>query len=390
MKKEKSSRILFSAVLVILALGSVFMMSSCSKKEAGTIKIGAIFAETGPIAFLGEPEVKTAKMLVDQINADGGIDGMQIELVIKDSQANGDKAIAFANQLIEEEQVFAIIGPTSSGTSLAIKEICEEGQTILMSCAAAEAISNPVASYVFTTPQQDRYAVQWVLKTMQEMGISKIGFVYEGTGFGSGGLDQVQKYAADYGVEIAIAESYSISETDYTGILTKVKGENVEAVLNWAVFPAQSIIPKNMKQIGFDVPLFHSHGFGNIKYVETIGVEAAEGILFPCGRLLAAEQLSSGDPQKKLLVEYKDDYESTYNEAVSTFGGHAYDALMILVEAIDEVGADKEKVRSYIENLKNHAGTGGVYNYSKTDHNGLGMDSLVMYTVKNGEFVLYK
>ncbi len=390
MKKEKRSKIVFGAVLVILVFGSVLMMSSCSKKEAGTIKIGAIFAETGPIAFLGDPEVKTVKMLVDKINADGGIDGMKIELIVKDSQANGDKAIAFANQLIEEDQVFAIIGPTSSGTSLAIKEICEEGQTILMSCAAAEAISNPVASYVFTTPQQDRYAVQWVLKTMQEMGISKIGFVYEGTGFGTGGLDQVQKYAPDYGIEIAIAESYSISETDYTGILTKVKGENVEAVLNWAVFPAQSIIPKNMKQIGFDVPLFHSHGFGNIKYVETIGIDAAEGILFPCGRLLAADQLPASDPQKKLLVEYKNEYESTYNEAVSTFGGHAYDALMLLVEAIDKVGADKEKVRSYIETLKNHAGTGGVYNYSKTDHNGLGMDSLVMYAVKNGKFVLYK
>lgn len=389
MRKEKRRKIVFSAACIVLVLSFFFVLSSCSKKEAGVIRIGAILAETGPIAFLGDPEVKTVKMLVDRINEDGGIDGMKIELIIKDSQASGDKAIAFANQLIEEEQVFAIIGPTSSGTSLAIKEICEEGETILMSCAAAEAISNPVASHVFTTPQQDRYAAQWVLKTMQEMGINKIGFVYEGTGFGKGGLAQFEKYSGDYGVELVIAESYSIKETDFTGILTKVKGSNIEAVVNWAVFPAQSIIPKNMKQIGLDVPIFHSHGFGNIKYVETIGVEAAEGILFPCGKLLAAEQLPSGDPQKQLLLDYKKDYESTYNEAVSTFGGHAYDALMILVKAIEEEGADKVKVRKYIENLKNHPGTGGVYNYSASDHNGLGMDALVMYTVKNGKFVLY-
>lgn len=399
MKKKVNSKFKI-IVLSFFALCLVLtMFASCAKtekneskenNEKAVIKIGAILAETGPIAFLGEPEVKTVKMLVDQINNNGGIDGHKIELIIKDSQASAEKAVNFANQLIEENQVFAIIGPTSSGTSLAIKEICEEGSTILMSCAAAEQISNPVASQVFTTPQQDKYAAMQVLRTMQNMGIKKIGVVYEATGFGKGGIAQFEKYAADYGVEVVIQESYSIKETDYTGILTKVKGSNVEAVVNWAVFPAQSIIPKNMKQIGFDVPLFHSHGFGNIKYVETIGKEAAEGIMFPGGKLLAVEQLATSDPQKALLMKYKEDYEKAYNEEVSTFGGHAYDALTILVKAIEKVGVDKEKVRSYIENLTNHAGTGGVYNYSAADHNGLGMDSLIMYIVQDGKFVIYK
>ncbi|MBN1797086.1 MAG: ABC transporter substrate-binding protein [Spirochaetales bacterium] len=386
MKKDLGCKcVMLFTVLLTLAL----FFSSCGEQAGGTIKIGAIFAETGPIAFLGEPEVKTARLLVDSINEKGGVRGHKLELILKDSQASSEKAISFANQLIEEDEVFAIIGPTSSGTSLAIKDICEKGRTILMSCAASEKISNPVAQYVFTTPQQDRYAAQWVLKTMQEKGIKRIGLVVGGTGFGKSGREQFEKYAAQYDVEIVIAEEYSIKDSDFTALLNKVKASNVDAVVNWSVFPAQSIIPQNMKQIGFDVPLFHSHGFGNIKYVETIGTEAAEGILFPCGRLLAPEQLPDSDPQKALLVDYKKLYEDTYNEDASTFGGHAYDALMILVKAIEAVGADKEKVREYIENLKNHPGTGGIYNYSPTDHNGLGMDSLVMYVVKNGEFILY-
>jgi branched-chain amino acid transport system substrate-binding protein len=377
------------ALVLSLIITSVFFLSGCAEEAKGTIKIGAIFAGTGPIAFLGEPEVKTARLLVDNINEKGGVGGYKIELIIKDSQASSEKAISFANQLIEEEEVFAIIGPTSSGTSLAIKDICEKGQTILMSCAAAEKISNPVAKYVFTTPQQDRYAVKWVYQIMQEMGIKRIGIVTAATGFGKAGKEQLEKYASEYDIEIVIAEEYSIKDSDFTALLNKVKASNVEALVNWSVFPAQSIIPQNMKQIGFDVPLFHSHGFGNIKYVETIGTEAAEGILFPCGRLLAPEQLPDDDPQKQLLIDYKKLYEDTYGEDVSTFGGHAYDALMILIKAIEAVGADKEKVRDYIENLKNHPGTGGIYNYSPTDHNGLGMDSLVMYVVKNGKFVLY-
>lgn len=377
------------ALIVIMLLG-LSMVCGAQQAAKGPIKIGAILDYTGPVAFLGEPELKTVQMMVDKINKDGGINGQKINLVVRDSQASGDKAIAFANQLIEEEQVFAIVGPTSSGTSLAIKGICQEGNTINLSCAAAEAISDPVASYVFTTPQQDRYACQLILKTMQAQGIKKIGVLAEGTGFGNGGKDQFAKYAAQYGVEVAISESYSVKDTDYTALLNKVKGLGVQALVNWAVFPAQSIIPKNMKQIGFKVPLFHSHGFGNIKYVETIGEEASEGILFPCGKLLAPEQLPNNDPQKQLLINYKKDYETKYKEAVSTFGGHAYDALNILVTAIKAVGPDKAKVRNYIENLKNFPGTGGVYNYSPTNHNGLDINSLVMYQVKKGKFTLYK
>ena len=107
-------------------------------------------------------------------------------------------------------------------------------------------------------------------------------------------------------------------------------------------------------------------------------------------KLLAAAQLPDNDPQKALLMKYKQDYESTYNDDVSTFGGHAYDAFTILKEAIEAVGTDKEKVREYIENLKNHAGTGGIYNYTPDNHNGLGMESLTMYMVKDGQFVLYQ
>ena len=142
-----------------------------------------------------------------------------------------------------------------------------------------------------------------------------------------------------------------------------------------------------MKQIGLDVPLFQSHGFGNIKYVEAAGA-AAEGIIFPAGRLLVADVLPDDDPQKALLLKYKKDYESKFKEAASTFGGHAYDALMILVKAVEEAGTDSEKVRDAIENMKGFVGTGGVFNFTPEDHNGLGMDSFVMLTVKDGKFAL--
>ncbi|MEW5816598.1 MAG: ABC transporter substrate-binding protein, partial [Spirochaetota bacterium] len=383
----KKPAIVVFTVLFVLALMLVpsFLFAG-GEKEAQTIKIGAIFAETGGASYLGAPEVKTVRMVADQINEKGGVDGKKIELIIKDSQGSPEKAISFAKQLIEEEQVLAILGPSTSGETMQIKEICQKAETILVSCAAAESIVDPVASYVFKTPQKDSYVARWIFQTMKELGISKIGVVVENTGFGNAGKGQLEKYAPEFGIEILIAETYDKDSTDLTAVLTKLKAKGVEAVVNWSIVPAQSIVPKNMKQLGMQVPLFQSHGFGNIKYVEAAG-EAAEGIIFPCGRLLIAEELPASHPQKALLVKYKNDYESKYNEEVSTFGGHAYDALMIIVKAIETAGSiDKAKVRDAIENLTGFPGTGGVFNFSKEDHNGLDMNSLEMLTVKNGKF----
>jgi branched-chain amino acid transport system substrate-binding protein len=376
------------SVICILAIaaGSVF---AAGGGEPETLKIGAIFAVTGGASFLGAPEAKTAEMVVEKINAAGGIDGKMIELIIKDSAANPEKAISFAKQLIEEDQVLAIIGPSTSGETMQIKEICNEAKVPLISAAANEAIVDPVASYVFKTPQKDSYVVRWIYQTMNDMGIKKIGVVAANSGFGNGGKGQLEKYAPEFGIEIAIAESYDRAETDLTALMNKVKAENVDAVVNWSIVPAQSIIPKNMKQLGMDVPLFQSHGFGNIKYAEAAG-DAAEGIIFPCGRLLVADELPASNPQKAFLVEYANEYRSKFGEEASTFGGHAYDAITIVIEAIKKGGADRDKIRDEIEKIKNFPGTGGVFNFSAADHNGLGMDSIVMLTVKDGKFVLLK
>jgi branched-chain amino acid transport system substrate-binding protein len=379
---------LMVATVVILTIISLFI--GCKKKEEvkEPIKVGAILAVTGGASWLGAPEAKTLEMLLEETNAAGGIDGHPVELIIKDSQASAEKAISFAKQLIEEEQVLAIIGPSTSGESMAIKDICQEGQTILLSCAAAETIVDPVASYVFKTPQKDSYAAIRIFKTMQEMGISKIGVVVGNTGFGNGGKAQLEKYAPEHGIEIAIAEVYDRAATDLTGVLTKLKAQGIEAVVNWSIVPAQSIVAKNMRQLGMEVPLFQSHGFGNIKYVEAAG-EAAEGIIFPCGRLLVADVLPTDHPQKDVLVSYKSEYESRYGEDASTFGGHAYDAFIILKAAIEKSGSvAMADIRDAIEGLQGVVGTAGIFNISPSDHNGLGLDSFEMLTVKDGKFTL--
>jgi branched-chain amino acid transport system substrate-binding protein len=351
-----------------------------------TIKVGAILAVTGPASFLGSPEAKTLEMMVADINAKGGIDGKKVVLIIKDSGASSEKAISFAKQLIEEEKVLAIIGPSTSGETMAIKALAEESKTPLLSCAAAEVIVNPVASYVFKTPQKDSQAVIRIFQQMKKMGISKIGVLSSNTGFGKAGKDQIEKLAAEHGIQIVVSEVYDSKATDLTAEVTKIKAANVQAIVNWSIEPAQAIVIKNARQLGLTIPIFQSHGFGNIGYVKAAGV-AAEGVIFPAGRLLIADQLPASNPQKKVLVSYKNDYEARYKEDVSTFGGHAYDALLLLSDAVKKGGTDRAKVRAELEGLKGVVGTAGIFNMSPTDHNGLGLDAFEMLTVKDGRFV---
>jgi branched-chain amino acid transport system substrate-binding protein len=377
------------ALGLIGVVGTVY--TSQAEEAAPPIKIGAIFSVTGPASFLGAPEAKTAKMFVDKLNAQGGLLGRKLELVIKDSGGSPEKAVSFAKQLIEEEKVLAIVGPSTSGETMQIKALCEENKMILVSCAAAEVIVNPVAKYVFKTPQKDSQAITWIFRTMKAKGISKIAVLSSNDGFGGAGKKQLEELAKADGMEIVANEVYDKQATDLTDILTKVKSAaGVQAVVNWSIVPAQSIVAKNMKQLGLDVPLFQSHGFGNPKYVQQAGV-AAEGTLFPAGRLLVVDELAADHPQKRLLAAYKKDYEAAYGEDVSTFGGHAYDGVLIVTEAVKKAGTvDREKVRDAIESLQGLVGTAGIYNFTAKDHTGLDLTAFEMLTVKNGKFAIYQ
>jgi branched-chain amino acid transport system substrate-binding protein len=376
-----------AAVLGILL---AVLLAGASAQAAETIKIGAILSVTGPASFLGAPEAKTLEMMVADINRKGGILGKQVELIVKDSGASPEKAFSFAKQLIDENKVFAIIGPSTSGETMKIKGVAEEGKTILMSCAAAEVIVNPVAKYVFKTPQSDKDAVLKIFEQMKKMKISKIGVLSSNTGFGKAGKEQIEKLAPEHGITVVASEVYDKAASDLTAEVTKVKAANVQALVNWSIEPAQAIVIKNARQIGLKIPIFQSHGFGNIKYVDAAG-PAAEGVLFPAGRLLVADVLPKNHPQRELLLAYKKNYQAYCSgEECSTFGGHAYDALLILQKGIEKAkSTDKDAVRTAIEQLKGVIGTAGIFNFSPTDHNGLGIDAFEMLTVKNGKFAIY-
>jgi branched-chain amino acid transport system substrate-binding protein len=325
-------------------------------------------------------------MLVEELNAKGGVAGRKVQLLVKDTGGDPAKALSFAKQLMDEEQVFAIIGPATSGETMAVKAVAEESKTLLLSCAAAEAIVNPVSRYVFKTAQKDSHAIVKVFQQMRKMGATRIGVLSSNTGFGKAGREAIAKLAPENGIQIVADEVYDKAATDLTAEVTKLKAANVQAILNWSIEPAQAIVIKNARQLGIAAPIFQSHGFANIQYVKAAGA-AAEGVVFPASRIVVAEALPDKHPQKAVLVAYKRAYEARYREDASAFGGYAHDAFALLVKAVGEVGPDREKVRAAVEGMK-FVGTSGVFAFGPTDHNGLDVDAFEMVTVKDGKFVL--
>jgi len=375
-------------LVMILAVFSLVLFSSGFTAHAkDTLKIGSILAVTGPASFLGDPELKTLQMYIDEINANGGINGHKIEFVHYDTKGRAKEAKNFVNRLIKKDKVDVIIGGTTSGNSLAVIDIVQRAKVPFISLAGSIKIVEPVKKWVFKTPHTDKMAAEKIFADMKKRGITKAALITGNGGFDKSGRAQCLAMAPKYGIEIVADEKYDNADTDMTTQLTKIRSTDAQAIINFGFGKAPAIVAKNIKQLGIKLPVYESHGVASKKFIELAG-DAANGIRLPAAALIVADQLPNDDPQKKVLLAYKKKYEAKYGP-VSTFGGHAYDALFITVEAVKRAGTiDRAKIRDEIENTHGFVGTGGVFNMSPTDHLGLNLDAFKMIEIENGNWKL--
>jgi len=356
---------------------------------AQPIKIGALFAVTGPASFLGEPERNTAQMVVAEINKAGGIKGQMLELVVYDTQGDATKAVQAANRLIKEDRVVAIIGPSTTGDTMAVIPLVEKEQIPLISCAAGIKITDPVKRWVFKTAQNDSLAVAKIYERLTKQKISRVAILTVSDSFGSSGREQLKAQAAKFGIQIATDDTYGPKDTDMTAQLTRIRGSQAQALICWGTNPGPAVIARNAKQLGLKLPIYMSHGVSSKKFIELAG-DAAEGITIPSGRVLVAELLPESDRQKKSLLGFVKDYQSHYNKEGDHFGGHAWDAMMLLKGAIERGADTPATIREQLEKSQGFAGIGGIFNYSPQDHAGLTSDAFVLVEIKNRDWLLVK
>ncbi len=328
-------------------------------------------------------------MYVEDINKAGGVNGKELELIVYDDAGDANNARTFATRLVEDDGVIAVVGGSTTGTTMAMIPVYEDAGIPFISLAGAVVIIDPVKKFVFKTPHTDKMACEKIFEDMQAKGISKIGMISGTDGFGKSMRDQCLNVAGHYKIDILVDETYGPKDADMTPQLTKVKGtDGIQAVVNPGFGQGPAIVTRNYRQLGIDVPLYQSHGVASKSFIDLAG-DAAEGVRLPAAALLVAEKLPDNDPQKPVVVDYKTKYEEATNEPVSTFGGHAYDGLMILVEAMKRAGnEDPAAIRDQIETTQGFVGTGGEVNMSASDHLGLDLSAFKMLEIKGGDWTI--
>lgn len=375
--------------LILAVLFLPWLPGAASSQEP--YKVGAIFSITGPGSSLGIPERDTAQMLEAEVNVKGGImgpDGKRhpVKIIIYDDASDETRAVLAAKKLIEEDRVAAIVGTTLSGTSLAILDSIQKAQVPLVSCAAAIKIVEPAAErrWVFKTPQSDFLIIGVLTEYLKAKDLTRVGWLHVDYAFGDLGWIEFQKAAPKAGLQVVASEKFGQRDVDTTPQLTRMKAASPQAVVVWSIPPSASIVTKNYRDLGITAPLFQSHGVGNKRYIELAG-PAANGVVFPAGKLLVAEQLPDSDPQKPVLLAYAKAFEAKYGPR-NTFGGHAWDALQLVFRAMEKAGADRAGIREVIENTRNFVGITGVFDFSPTDHNGLDRRAVTMIQIVDGQW----
>jgi branched-chain amino acid transport system substrate-binding protein len=403
---------LYSGLLVLSSLA--LLLTTCGPASEPTptsvpapvqgapYKIGFAPGVTGGGSFLGEPERNVAEIIAAQLEEAGGIVGPngvhhEVEVIIGDTETNPDVGVSVTRRYIEEDEVVAVIAGSVTPISLAIAEVAEEAGVTYISMASSLAIvSDPdtggVRPWVFKVAQSNGDVAAWQVERVKALGASSACYLYENTGYGKDCFNSSSTALQEAGVETLYEDSFERTDTEFPQI-TGVQAAGCEVVVVGAIPPGASLVTIALRDALPDVPVIHGHGVCTEDFITTAG-SAAEGMEMPCSEVIVAEELPADHPQKEVFMEFFQAYTDHTGEPVSTFGGHAWDSLRWVIEALKTLpdgltlAEQRTAVRDYIESsIIDWPGTAGVFNLSSSDHYGLSHDSLNWFKVEDGSFV---
>lgn len=379
-----------ATVAPLAAVVAAGLFTAGPAPAAEPIRIGGLFASSGPAAFLGVAEDRAFRMLIEEMNKAGGIAGHPIESVIYDTEGNSTTATQQFRRLVESDKVHVVVGPSTTGESLAIKPIANELKTPIITLAGAEIVTSPTTPFVFKTPPTDRLVIQHIYGYLKAKGLMSIGFISSADGFGQAGAKIAVEEAPSFGIKLAAKEEFGPRDTDMTAQVLRIKQSGANAMVIYSVNPGPTIILRNAKAAGFAKPIINSNGAASPQLIQQAG-PAAEGTMVATMRLLAPWVVEKNDPMYAVVNKLADAYKARYGEAPPTFAAHPYDALLIIEQAVKKMSGplNREGLAKAIETVE-VVGANGVYRFSPDKHNGLdeSSKSLLTVAIKGGNWVL--
>jgi branched-chain amino acid transport system substrate-binding protein len=378
------SKFLFATVAVALALTGA---------ARADINIGVTLSATGPAASLGIPERNTFELLPTTIA------GQKINWIVLDDGSDTTKAVTNTRKLLSEDKVDVIVGSTVTPNSLAMIDIVNDAETPMISMAASGRIvdpGNPKTKWVFKTPQSDSLMADAIAVSMKANAVKTLGYIGFNDAYGDSWLAEIKRSAQTAGIKVVAEEKYNRNDASVTGQVLKIVAANPDAVLIGASGTPAATPQKELASRNYKGKVYQTHGVANPDFLRVVGKEG-NGTILPVGPMLIYEQLPAGNPIKKSAAEYVTKYEAKYGTR-STFGGHAWDAYLLLAHAIPDAlkkakpGSREFRaaLRDALEGAKDISGAHGVFNMNAQDHNGLDNRARMMIKIEDGKWVLIK
>lgn len=364
--------------------------------EKAPIRVGALLGLTGSYAALGVPEANAVELYFEEVNANGGLNGHEIELVLLDSESDESVLVNQYRKLATEEDVHAVIGPSSSGESIALRAFSLEYMLPTIGLGSASSIVEPPeeSTYIFKQYTGTNESLRAQLTFAQEQGWKNLGLIYVNNGYGQDPANQLETVAAEFGITVTGMESFEGSDTDVTAQLGRLAADNPDAVLVWAVNPANAVIAKSAESIGFEPPLFNSPGAGSQDYI-TNGGSAVEGSYLQGSQVLAFDSMDPADPAYALTQSLIEQYQATYGETPGQYAANGWDGSILIENAILQAGeldptdvqATRDAIRDSLENnTVSVPAVNSTYTFTPEFHGSLSLEGLAVLVVENGAF----
>jgi len=356
----------------------------------GPIKIGIVQAQTGALAdSFGIPSSEGAILAMEQINAKGGIGGRKLEAVLRDDRTSIQPTVIAFQELAQDPAVLAIIGPTTSGAGMAVRQIINDNKLPELSIAYGTALTQSNFKYYYRVGPSLETGNQSLLNAIQKHrgNGQKLATLALSEAGGTDGAKDAAMRAADYGMTVVASENYKYGDTDFTTQLTRIKAAGATALLSLTQGIATNAMIRAVKQLGMEnLMIVGPNGLADAQSQALAG-DLINGVVF-------WDYACLDDADNKALPVLKSDYEARFKKPASNGMINGYDMMRMLGVSLQALAGEnkpltREALNEKLTQLK-FAGIGSKYDFTPEWHNGPHLDEIPMCTYQSGKRLPWK
>ena len=359
---------------------------------AAQVKIGLMVSATGPTTAIGIPQKNTGELLPKKIG------DATVEYIQYDDGGDTTRAVQNVKKLIQEHNVDALIGPSTTPNALAILDFIAESKVPLMATVGTSSVVEPLDAkkrWVFKTTQNDDLIATALVKHMVKNGIKTVGFIGFKDPYGENWHKVFSAIAEKAGINLNVTEYYLRTDASVTGQVLKLIAAKPDAILIAGVGGPGVLPQTTLRDQGYKATIYQTHGVATDDFIR-LGKEKVEGTILAAGPMLVIDEIADTNPIKKVAQHYIGTYEKQFGQKPATFGANTWDSGLILERAIPTAlkagkpgtEAFRSALRDAIERESEIVGCQGVFNMSPTNHNGMDERARVLVVVKDGKFRL--